>query len=695
MATISNPLDTGITDETPRRPPPLLAVGPLGWLRTHLFASWFDTVLTIVAGILILGALSSFFSWVIGQANWFVVTFNLRLLLVGRMELDALWRVELLTLITAFTIGLTIAAWGRVSRGLAVFLVVLLALMFIIPPVIQALIPQPPSFVAVGNLDITSGASSETPQENLGFIAKAGETLTIRVADEYGGSDQALSTLSSFTDKASSLLANAAENRLETAARIIDINNQLESDLLTAGQRQLLEIQLGKLEVPPPIAETFAVNQGTVNVRVLDGTTLDPVAEATLAADSSPLTVQLPKDGWYVLEKHMESDEPGAAILKVDGLAPILEREFSRNGDIDETDSSSAAGGGRYSQYVRMTDGFTTEEIRPVVNGKDVPMAIIIDNRYQGNYSFQDYLILFVAPFLNQLNTPFLELLLAAAIGFGAGLALTSYQRSRIASAQSTGHVVNPRRLTRRAATWLLIALPVLMFALIYGVGSILPLTDTRRWGGLMLTIMLTVVGIVASFPLGVALALGRRSHLPVISLASTLYIEFVRGVPLITVLFMAQLLVPLVNPSLADMPNVFRAMIAITLFSAAYLAENVRGGLQSIPPGQEEAAKALGLNNIQVTINITLPQALRAVLPALVGMAISLFKDTSLVAIVGLLDLTGMSQNIVSQTEFIGLRRETIIFITLLYFAFSYVIAAVSRRVEESGAGAAQTRQI
>jgi len=206
-----------------------------------------------------------------------------------------------------------------------------------------------------------------------------------------------------------------------------------------------------------------------------------------------------------------------------------------------------------------------------------------------------------------------------------------------------------------------------------------------------MLTVMLTVVSIIASFPLGVLLALGRRSSLPVISTASTLYIEFVRGVPLITVLFMAQLLVPLVNPRLAEVDSVFRAMVGITLFSAAYLAENVRGGLQAIPPGQEEAAKALGLGSWQVTLFVTLPQALRLVIPALVGQFISLFKDTSLVAIVGLIDLTGIAQATVAQTEFLGLRREVYLFIALIYFGFSYVMAAVSRRLEASGSGAAR----
>jgi len=161
--------------------------------------------------------------------------------------------------------------------------------------------------------------------------------------------------------------------------------------------------------------------------------------------------------------------------------------------------------------------------------------------------------------------------------------------------------------------------------------------------------------------------------------------------VPLITVLFMAQLLVPLISPSLAEFDNVFRVMVGITLFSAAYLAENVRGGLQAIPPGQEEAAKALGLRGGQVTLLITLPQALRFVIPALVGQFISLFKDTSLVAIVGLTDLSGIAQTSVAQTEFLGLRREVYLFIALVYFIFSYVMAAISRRLEASGSGAAR----
>ncbi len=217
--------------------------------------------------------------------------------------------------------------------------------------------------------------------------------------------------------------------------------------------------------------------------------------------------------------------------------------------------------------------------------------------------------------------------------------------------------------------------------------------SDQRRWGGLLLTMILTIFGIIGSFPIGVALALGRRSKLPVIKYGCTLYIELVRGSPFIAVLFLMQLMIPLINPAFTQIPGTIRALVAVVVFSAAYLAENVRGGLQSLSPGQTEAARALGLSAWQVTMLITLPQALRAVIPALVGQFIALFKDTSLVAIVGLTDLTGFVNIMAVQAEFIGTRAEGLFFITVIYFVFSYVMAYVSRLLEASGSG--KTRRI
>jgi general L-amino acid transport system permease protein len=209
-----------------------------------------------------------------------------------------------------------------------------------------------------------------------------------------------------------------------------------------------------------------------------------------------------------------------------------------------------------------------------------------------------------------------------------------------------------------------------------------------NNYGGLLLTILLTVVGITFSFPLGLALALGRRSSLPMIRYFSIAYIEMIRGVPLISILFMAMIVLPLFLPQGMPSPaNVTRAMVGITLFSAAYLAENVRGGLQSVPKGQYEAADALGLSTWQKLRLIILPQALRAVIPAIVGQFIALFKDTSLVALVGLVDLLGIARSIIQQPEWVntpgGITREVYAAIAVIYFVFSYGMSWASRQLE------------
>jgi general L-amino acid transport system permease protein len=210
-----------------------------------------------------------------------------------------------------------------------------------------------------------------------------------------------------------------------------------------------------------------------------------------------------------------------------------------------------------------------------------------------------------------------------------------------------------------------------------------MPRVPTNFWGGLLLTFMLTIVGIVVSFPIGILLALGRRSQLAVMRLFCVVYIELVRGVPLITLLFMAQLMLPLFLPANVTIDRVVRATIGIILFSAAYLAENVRGGLQSIPKGQYEAAHALGLNGFQTTVQIILPQALRAVIPILVGQFIALFKDTTLVAIVGLFDLLGIARTVLAQPDFIGRQLEVLTFIGAIYWVFSYLMSYFSQRLE------------
>ncbi len=211
-----------------------------------------------------------------------------------------------------------------------------------------------------------------------------------------------------------------------------------------------------------------------------------------------------------------------------------------------------------------------------------------------------------------------------------------------------------------------------------------LPTVFTTSWGGLLLTLILAAVGIVVSFPLGVLLALGRRSNLPAIKWVSTAYIETVRGVPLVTILFMAQIMVPIFLPDFR-IDKILRAMLGITLFSAAYMAENVRGGLQAIPTGQHEAAHALGLNYPLTMLLVVLPQALRSVIPAIVGQFISLFKDTSLVTVIGLLDLLGIAKTVIANPDWLGLQAEVYLFAAIVYFVFSYSMSYISLRVEDA----------
>jgi general L-amino acid transport system permease protein len=231
---------------------------------------------------------------------------------------------------------------------------------------------------------------------------------------------------------------------------------------------------------------------------------------------------------------------------------------------------------------------------------------------------------------------------------------------------------------------WALV--PLIFVFLLTGIqgSEVIPSVATTFWGGLLVTFLLSAGGIFLSFPIGVALALGRRSSLPVVKGFSILLIEVIRGVPLITILFMFSVILALFLPADSRIDRLVRALMGITFFSAAYTAENVRGGLQAVPSGQIEAAKAVGMNNFQTMLFVVLPQALRAVLPAIVGQFIALFKDTTLVVIVGINDLLGIGRSIInSDPEFVQLQMEVYVFIAVIYWIFSYLMSLASNRLE------------
>jgi general L-amino acid transport system permease protein len=223
----------------------------------------------------------------------------------------------------------------------------------------------------------------------------------------------------------------------------------------------------------------------------------------------------------------------------------------------------------------------------------------------------------------------------------------------------------------------------IVLWLLLGGLG--LPKVETTAWGGLLLTVFMSVISIILCCPFGVLLALGRQSNLPVIRWISTIYVEVVRGVPLISILFIGSVMIPLFLPSGIRPDLVLRAIIGLTLFSAAYLAENVRGGLQSIPRGQTEASRALGLSTPLTVALIVLPQALKVSIPSIVGQFISLLQDTTLVSIIGLFDLLGISRAILANPNFLGRYSEVYLFIGLIYWVICYAMSWGSRRLEES----------
>ena len=243
--------------------------------------------------------------------------------------------------------------------------------------------------------------------------------------------------------------------------------------------------------------------------------------------------------------------------------------------------------------------------------------------------------------------------------------------------------LLGPRHgVLRRALPLVWIGMAPLGIWLLAGGLGLLPVA-TRDWGGLALTLLLTVGSGLLALPLGVLLALGRRSDLPVLRMSSTAYIELMRAVPLIAVLFFGQLLIPLFLPPGLEINRVLRAVLAFALFAAAYIAEDVRGGLQAIPPTQREAAAVLGLSPAQTLELVVLPQAMRIALPALTNQAVGLLQNTSLMAILGLVELLGISRSLLANPTFIGRYLEVYLWLAAVYWLACTAMALLARHLE------------
>jgi general L-amino acid transport system permease protein len=228
-----------------------------------------------------------------------------------------------------------------------------------------------------------------------------------------------------------------------------------------------------------------------------------------------------------------------------------------------------------------------------------------------------------------------------------------------------------------------LVIYPLVAYWLLHGGFLGMSTVSTSQWGGLMLTLVIAAVGIVGALPLGIMLALGRRSDMPAIKVICVTFIEFWRGVPLITVLFMSSVMLPLFLPEGLSFDKLLRALIGVILFQSAYIAEVVRGGLQAIPKGQYEAAAAMGLGYWRMMGLVILPQALKLVIPGIVNTFIALFKDTSLVIIIGLFDLLNSIKQATTDPAWLGMATEGYVFAALVFWIFCFGMSRYSMHLE------------
>jgi len=594
-------------------------VGVLGWLRENLFSSRTNTVLTIVMTIFIVWAGSSFLTWALRDAEWSVITTNLRLMMVGQYDPPELWRVNLVAGVTLFLCGASVALAAGIGRPVLVTLAIIVILMLIVPAGASQL---PPPAIRY----LVTPTEANTPML---FTGDSGQTVSISVEPL----DDNAATSTEFTG----YLENTAGPQSSR-----NVWNELRAQV-AAGTLDLSDYDL-----------TFTV------------TLVDDEGNDLAAATSTPgeravtFEATLPEQGWYALLINLPEAQAmtGAAFVRLDGVYTFT------------TDPGSIAA--RVDRY-----GPVPVSLCPT--SRDCRQVAERDLRFEGAHSLSAFFGTQLGPFLEAIVLP----VLAGIVTIIAGAALGTFVR-------------RSPELRKRVLRALIIAWVVTLigswFVLRGFEGSdLLPLVPTSVWGGLLLTMVLTIVSIIFSFPLGVLLALGRTSNLPILSAVCTIFIEVIRGVPFITILFFAKLIVPFFISTTADVDQSIRMMVGMTIFTAAYLAEVVRGGLQIVPKGQVEASKALGLNPIQQTNLIVLPQALRAVIPAIMNQFVALFKDTSLVAIVGLFELLGIVDFIVNgQQQFRGLTREVYLFVGIIYFIISYAMSVASQWVERTGAGTA-----
>ena len=617
------------TVELAPEPPPS---GPMTWIRENLAYSWTSAITTVVLSLAVLAGLRGFFGWVISPIRkWSSVTANARLLMVQAYPDEHFIRVWIAVGVVFALAGLSFAVWRTLG-------------MVSVDQITRAMI---------GAGVVLAGAAALTPR-------------SVEI-------DAGVETINAFITPGRVLLFFVGVAIVALALfwkRMV--GDQLREQTIAAwevGALVLALIVAVLWTIKLPVQEVSADGFKEISNQVLAGSTKLPwtVLIGVLA-------------GSYALGAGLRDVFPALRrILTVLWTLsfPVILMVILRAPDIDWSTVLSVdlpiflAVGVFVSLLLWVFGNPTTGEWKYLVSAVWLIASVLW-------VFFSWYLFDARSPLSFSITAPAADVLQVIEFKFplilGAIFAL---------AAPSFGGPPAARWNYIRN-WWIALAMLIISFRL-GAAASILELSGSAFVGGLFLTFTLAIAGIVLSFPLGVLLALGRASTMPIIRMISTTYIELVRSVPLITWLYIGANLLNLFLQGVIDIYEVVRAIIAIALFSAAYLAENVRGGLQSIPKGQYEAADAVGMGVVQKTVLITLPQALRAVVPALVGQVIALFKDTSLVAIIGLFDLLFIARNIIpSQSANLGSLLETTVSVAVIYWIFTFTFSRSSLRLEK-----------
>ncbi len=680
----------------PRRPP-ITEVGIVRWMRDNLFSSVPDIFVTVITFLLVAVSLIALFDWIIFSAQWEVVFLNLRVYSLGlQFPLQQIWRVDLAIFAVVALTFLSVAVWGKLNRFVQWSTVTIVVAMFVVPLLARG-VPEP---------SVHLWAQTDFVRV-LNFTADAEQTITFSVLpaleeDEYR-------------------IANVDSSYYENN------NRQATTSFVAFSERSANVVSFGTID-PDEYNLNFRiliVDRAGAVIATSDYT------EGSREADFR-FTWQAPSTGWFGI--YVEYDEEpgvGGAWVRVDNVE-IFRSTVRGRQEIAEIYGETPA----------------PEVIAPFCTNC-VTTTARTNMRFEGRRTLGEFFSLQLTPLILETRDLFVRLVLVGAAAYfigrmlinvrfgtpdtirslestmsmGGGFLILLYLGVQFTLFFSPGATVlnqlsfmifctlilvaflyaalqfikgNVTDASRGLVILWLVSIPVIwtiltgLSAIDGGVNPRFPVINSQNYGGMLLTLLLSAVSIVLSFPLGILLALGRQSNLPIVSLFCTVFIEIVRGVPLITLLFFGRFILPFFGFGLGDVDLVVRTMVMLTFFTAAYMAEVVRGGLQIIPKGQIEAAQALGLNGLWTAIFITLPQALRAVIPAIMGQAVSLFKDTSLVFVIGLFEMLGTMNQVLgdAQTGYTLFTREGYLYVGVAYFLFAYIMADVSRRLERTGAG-------